>query len=506
MIVEDQSECLAFLRDPATTGAPPATIAVVETHIAIVVLAGDRAFKLKRAVRLPYLDFSTAERRLAVCERELALNRRTAPGLYRAVRRVTRTAAGGLAFDGDGPLVDAVVEMARFDGRDLFDRMAAEGRLTAGLLDRLAAAVARFHDDAEVRAGGDGAARMAAVLDINERAFAATRLFPAADLARFEARFRDALAGLAPLLDRRAAAGRVRHCHGDLHLRNICLLDGEPTLFDCLEFDEEMATTDVLYDLAFLTMDLWHRGLEAPANRVLNRYLDARDEADGLPAMPFFMGVRAAVRAHVAATRHADGGDAAAASEARAYFDLAEALLEPAPPRLVAVGGLSGSGKSTVAAGIAPGLGAAPGARVLSSDRIRKAMFAVAPETRLPAEAYRPEVSQEIYRRLGEEAVRVLRLGHAVVADAVFDRAEARAGIAAIAAVAGVPFSGLWLDVPAERLIARVEARKGDPSDADRAVVEAQLARMSEPVPWTRIEAGGTAATALAGARRALER
>ena len=229
----------------------------------------------------------------------------------------------------------------------------------------------------------------------------------------------------------------MRHCHGDLHLRNICLFDGEPTLFDCLEFSDAMATIDVLYDLAFLLMDLWHRDLRNEANLVLNRYLDEADESDGLPLVPFFMALRAAVRAHVTATAAEEASDEEAAAarrrEAQAYFDLALALLEPKPAMLVAIGGFSGSGKSTVAAAVAPVIGPPPGARILSSDRIRKRLFGVAPETRLPESAYSPEVSERVYALLAEEAERVLARGHGVVCDAVLDRAADRARFAGIA-------------------------------------------------------------------------
>jgi len=485
---DDQSESVRFLKGLA---ADPR---VVETHAAIVVLAGERALKLKRAVKLPYLDFSTPELRLAVCERELALNRRTAPALYRAVRRITRGADGRLGFDGEGPLVDAVVEMARFDEDGLFDRLATRGALTPALLAELARSVADFHAEAEVATDRGGAAIMASVLDINARALATTSVFAADRVARFDAAFRAALDRHAVLLDARAAAGFVRRCHGDLHLRNICLLDGRPTLFDCLEFDEAMATIDVLYDLAFLVMDLWHRDLRALANLVLNRYLDAAEEedeaaADGLPLLPFFMAVRAAVRAHVGATRIESGGDTPAArAEAEDYFALAERLLVPAAPRLVAVGGLSGSGKSTAAAALADAVGPAPGARVLASDRLRKRLHGVSAETRLPAEAYRPEVSEKVYGQIFERAARLLAAGHGVVSDAVFDRAEDRRRIAAVAAAAGVPFRGVWLEAPAATLVERVEHRRGGPSDATGDVVRGQLARFDGAIEWTRID------------------
>ncbi len=501
----------AFLISRAGFGAAGETPRFIETHISLVILLGRKAIKLKRAVRLGYVDFSTPALRLSACERELELNRRTAPGLYKAVRRITREADGSLALDGEGDLVDAVVEMARFDQESLFDSLAVRGALDKPLLTQLAGRIADLHAGAAIDEATDGRGRMAAVLEINRRAFATTDIFPPAQLAALDDAFRTRLAALSDLLDARARAGKVRRCHGDLHLRNICLVDGEPTLFDCLEFDETLATTDILYDLAFLLMDLWHRGLRAEANLVFNRYLDAGDEEDGLPLVPFLMAVRAAVRAHVTAAsvtamQAQDGVDSQAArrAEALSYFELALALLKPQPARLVAVGGLSGSGKSTVAAALAPEIGVAPGARTLASDRIRKRLFAVPAETRLPAEAYATTVSEQVYAELAARAGRILGRGHAVVADAVFDKPQERTRIAQSATAAAVPFKGLWLDADPERLKRRVRARTGDVSDATPDVVESQLAHELGTMTWTRIQADGGAPAVCAAALKAI--
>ncbi len=499
MIVQDQTDVLKFLGDPASHGRDAATVAVITTHISVIFLVGPRVFKLKRAVRLPYVDFSTPARRLDACRRELDLNRRTAPMLYVDVRRITREADGRLAFDGQGELVDAVVEMVRFDENTLFDRMAAEGRLTPVLLTRLARTIARFHSDAEAGHHGGGAAGIASVLEGNEKALAATDVFDAGTIASLTSGLRAFLRRHEALLDARGRAGKVRRCHGDLHLRNICLVDGTPTLFDCLEFDEAIATVDVLYDLAFLLMDLWHHGRAADANLVFNRYLDECDETDGLSLMPFFMAIRATVRAHVAATQLEQAPDShrpALVSEARAYAALALRLLAPAPVRLVAIGGLSGTGKSTVAAAIASAIGPAPGARVLASDRIRKRLHGVRAEVRLPSEAYEPEVSERVYAALMQEARAVLGAGHAVVADAVFDRRAARERIEHVARDAQVPFMGVWLHARPDTLFGRVDARRGDPSDATVDVVRAQLQHQDVPADWRRIATDrGIAAT-----------
>lgn len=505
MPTASQNEVVTFLMSDAGLGIPSAAPRLVETHISLVILSGPHAIKLKRAVRLGYVDFSTPELRLAACERELELNRRTAPGLYKAAHRITREADGGLALNGAGALVDAVVEMVRFDEDGLFDRLATRGAIEKPLLTRLAGRIAAFHAEAAPDFSQSGSNRIAAVLDINERAFATTDIFPIEQLDALQAAFREGLAALSDLLDRRALSGKVRRCHGDLHLRNICLVDGEPTLFDCLEFDEALATTDTLYDIAFLLMDLWHRDLRAEANLVFNRYLDAGDEEDGLPLIPFLMALRAAVRAHVSATQaQTDDTAPARREEAIAYFELAQELLEPRAAKLAAVGGLSGSGKSTVAAALAPLVGPAPGARILASDRIRKRLFAVSPETRLPADAYRPEISEKVYAELAGRAERIAGHGHGVVADAVFDRPEERQRIEGAAISAGVPFQGVWLDVDPDRLFQRVRSRTGDVSDATPEVLAGQLSHSVGTIAWKRVRADADVGTACRNALEAI--
>jgi len=460
------------------------------THISRLLLAGDRVFKLKRAVRLPYLDFSTPERRFAACEAEVALNRRTAPDLYLGARRITREPDGALAFEGTGPLVDAVVEMRRFPEADLFDAMARDGRLGPGHVADLAQVIATFHAGAEIHRDRGGAAAFAALIAMNEAALRAAGLAPPGEAETLSARFRAVLARHADRLDARRAAGKVRRCHGDLTLRNICLFAGRPTPFDGIEFSETIATIDVLYDLAFILMDLWHRERPDLANGLLNRYLDAADETDGIGLLPFLMALRAVVRAHVTAAQAADatGGVAAArASEARAYLALAESLLTDEPVLLLAVGGFSGSGKSTVAAAAAPWIGAPPGARILSSDRIRKRLHGVDALARLPASAYAPAASHRVYAVLRIDAARVLAAGHCAVADAVFDRPAEREEIEAVARDTGAGFRGVWLEAPTATLASRVARRVGDPSDATTAVLAAQVARGCGALSWHRL-------------------
>ena len=492
MIVEDQREVIDYLASAAAHGGGP--VERIDTHTAVVFLTGARALKLKRAVTFDYLDFSTPERRRVLCGAEVRLNRRTAPTLYRGVVAVTREADGSLALGGRGTPIDWVVEMNRFDQEALFDRLAANGRLDVDLMPALAKAIAQFHLAAEHRKDHGGRAGMGWVVDGNAMAFAefAGVLEPAA-CARLTDDSRAALDRHAGLLDRRRASGFVRQCHGDLHLRNIVLLEGRPVLFDAVEFNDEIACTDVLYDLAFLLMDLWRRRLPRHANAVWNGYLAETVDLEAIPLLPLFLSCRAAVRAKTSATAARFQSDAQRAGElqdmAREYLTMAQTLLRPPAPCLIAIGGLSGSGKSTLAMALAPSVGAVPGAVVLRSDEIRKRLCGVDPLERLGPEGYAPEVSTRVYQMVAERASLAIRGGHAAIADAVYARPADRQTIERVAADASVPFAGLWLDAPEAALIERTRRRRNDPSDADAAVIRMQQARDTGAIGWQRIDA-----------------
>ena len=493
---DDQNETIAMLSDPATYGIS-GEVERIDTHAAIVFLAGERVYKLKRAVRYAYLDHSTPQKRRAVCEAELHLNRRTAPDLYLDVQSVGRRADGTLAL-GEGEPVDWLVVMRRFDGDCLLDTMAARGALDPLLIRELADAIARFHAEAPV-IEDDGVARVRDVILGNRASMealpeGAISLEKRGQLCEASMAM---LGNLAPLLHERAAAGLVRHCHGDLHLANICLWQGKPTLFDCLEFDPALATTDVFYDLAFLVMDLWHRGLRLEANHLLNRYCDMRPEDVGLATMPLFLSMRAAIRAHVGAMAAGQQADTAATArvldEVRAYMDDAFGFLERKPPMLVAVGGLSGTGKSTLAGELSPHLGGAPGARGLRTDVLRKRIRGLVPEEHLPADAYSLEASRKLYHRLIADTRRLLQAGQTVILDGVLGVAGDRYEIEDLAQALGVPFVGIWLEAPIEVLHARVDAREGDASDADGAIVDLQSHHdVGDLSGWHRLDSSGT--------------
>ena len=493
-----QREVVAFLSDPASYDGAVSEVETIATHASIVFLAGDRVFKLKRAVKYSYLDFSTRALRREYCEAELRLNRRTAPKLYLETRAITRTRDGRLAFGGDGELLDWVLVMKRFPQAALFSHLADTGALTPDLMRRLADRVAAFHRDAEKTPAFGGVAGVTQVIRINDENLrrAGPPEIALAEAERLAARCAAEQRRLADLLERRRAEGKTRLCHGDLHLGNIALIDGAPTLFDCIEFNAGLASTDVLYDLAFLLMDLRYRGHAEEAATVFNRYLDVAPESDGLAAMPLFLALRAWVRAHVTVTAARIEDDAERRAEelktARRYFDLALDLLKSRSPRLVAIGGLSGTGKSTIALRLSARLYTAPAARILRSDVLRKRLFGAAPEEKLPADAYSGATTEHVYAALEAEAAAALASGCSVVIDAVSAQPAERARFAALGARCGVPFDGFWLEAPAEVLRRRIGARRNDASDADLAVLEKQLGYDLGPMDWRRVDCSGT--------------
>jgi hypothetical protein len=508
MITEDQTAIVEFLASPTTHGG--VTVERVDTHASCIFLAGPRAYKLKRAVRFDYLDFSTSERRRLFCDAELRLNQRTAPSIYRRVVAVTREADGSLALNGSGVAIEWLVEMNRFPQGALFDRLAAAGQLDLSLMSPLAEAIAAFHAAAERRLDHGGTAGMAWVVDGNAAGFAefgATCLDEAASAGLIDDSRRE-LHRQAGLLDSRRESGFVRQCHGDLHLRNIVLLDGRPTLFDGVEFNDEISCTDVFYDLAFLLMDLWRRRLPRHANALFNRYLRETADWGGVALLPLFLSCRAAVRAKTSATAARLQSEPNRRSEleesAREYLEMAGELLHPPGPTLIAVGGFSGSGKSTLAFGLAPVIGAVPGAAVLRSDEIRKQLCGVSARERLGPAGYTAGVSDRVYRTLAERARAVLSSSHTVIVDAVHASSEDRQAIERVARDAGVLFVGLWLDAPQETLIARSSRRRNDPSDADADVIRMQSGLETGPIDWRRLDASAPPELVLDSARASL--
>lgn len=490
------------------TLATPAGVRRIDTHGAAVFLDGSRALKIKRAVRFPFLDYSTLEKRKAACEEEIRINRPLAPQIYHRVVAITEEADGSVQVDGPGRPIEYAVDMSRFDESRTLDHLAKAGPLDAKLASATADAIVASHD-AATRAEGDAwLSAIPGLIDGNSHGLRAGSHFDAGDIEKLGEASHAAFRRLRSLLAERGRHGFVRRCHGDLHLANIVLLDDRPVLFDAIEFDAQMATIDVLYDLAFTLMDLLRHDQPLAANIVLNRYLAASsaDNLDALSALPLFMSVRAAIRAQVALARlkptHSD--DPAILDEARRYFDLAGMLIHPAAPRLIAVGGLSGTGKTVLANALAPLIAPPPGAVVVRSDIVRKQMFGVEDTHRLPPSAYTPEHAARVYDRLVQLAGRVLAQGHSAVIDGVFAREDEREAIAALARKCDVPLNGLFLVADLETRQMRIGSRRGDASDATQEVAALQERYNIGHVGWATIDASGTQEQTLQNCRNAI--
>ena len=498
-----QDATIAFLASGRAFAAD-APVEVIETHGAYVFLCGDTALKLKREVKYDYMDLSTVALRRAMIARELELNKPTAPEIYRDMLPVTQDAAG-LALGGTGRQVDWVLRMWRFPGENELERVVARGGFDDGLATAVGEAIAAYHAQAPVRRI-PGCRLISDILDELARVFAEFPEAPGTDrVAEWLEAAERALDGVGAVLDQRGTKGHVRRGHGDLHLRNLVLIDDRPVLYDALEFDETLGTCDVLYDTAFLVMDLCHRGLHRQACRVLDAWLRSAHgvEDAGLVALPVFLSVRAAIRAMVllqtdAARQQPDRSG----PEVGAYLDLARRVLRPAAPRFVAVGGYSGSGKSVLARALAPAFGALPGAALLSSDLERKARLVEGAQ--LGADAYGTDKRAAVYREMFARAATLLAAGHSVLLDATFIDPALRGAAEEIAAAASVPFDGFWLDAPPQVLETRVLARVGDPSDADLDVLRSQLSAGRGRLTWRSVDASNDASFVLSAVREAL--
>ena len=455
-------------------------VELVETHLSWVLLSTDHAYKLKKPLQLRFVDFSTLALRMRCCREELRLNRRLAPGLYLGVVEV-RDGAAGPAFGGDGPVCDVAVKMRRFPADALWSARAAAGRITPDDVDRLALRLAAFHRRCAVAAIGSGHGSAAVHERVTQRlldgldACAGTHAAPGVDWPALRGWMRDRPAALAPVFDARRCDGRVRECHGDLHLANLLALqDGEITAFDAVEFDPELRWIDVLNDAAFVVMDLFAHRLDALAARFLNAYLEATGDYDGLPALRFYLTSRALVRAQVAELAAAQGHLATGGRGSAAYLALAARLASSSDPRLAITHGLPGSGKTVVAQRMLELVGAVR----VRSDVERKRMFGLgalqSSRGRVEGGIYDAASTARTYARLHDVARTVLDAGWPVIVDAAFLRVAERAQFAALAEARHVPFTIFDCHAPlatlAQRLAQRA-AQGGDASEADAAVL-----------------------------------
>ncbi len=495
---QSQAEVIAFLSDPHTFGGQP--VERIDTHISHLFLAGNRCYKLKRAVKFSFLDFSTVARRKQDCEREVMFNRRTAPDLYLGVTPIT-VKNGHLQLGGNGAAVDWVVEMVRFDPDETLDHLAAQGRLTSDIIANTADALAEAHIDAERCRGDDGvASMMAAIKSGNDMLNNEPAGLQGRDQAEHAlARLRQSIGRSASQLSARHRHGYVRHCHGDLHLANVCLFQGRPTIFDAIEFNDDLSAIDVLYDAAFFIMDLLRFQQLELANAFMNRYLSATRDYAGLSLLPMFIALRALIRfaAQGLQVRKRDAGEDAGI----AYLQVVEKVDQEVQPHLITIGGRSGTGKSRLSEQLAVHVKShQPGAVILNSDVIRKRMFNIQPEARLNEASYAPSVTEKVYRRICKDARRSIRASHTVICDASFLSLEHRTKIESVAQTLHIPIHGLWPEAPEETLMRRVSTRTNDVSDADAIVVRRQGGIETGLIQWSILDASRSLEKMLAAA------
>jgi aminoglycoside phosphotransferase family enzyme/predicted kinase len=482
---------IAALLRPEAHRPAPERVELLETHISWILLAGPLAYKIKKPVNLGFVDFSSQERRAWFCAEELRLNRRLAPDLYLDVVPIHGPREQA-CFHGDGPVIEMAMKMRRFPQSALLPAALARGAVPLAAFAALAEGLAAFHNRAAVAQADQTWGEPPAVVDpalanlavlercgVDPATVAALRRWSEAEAQR-----------LVPLMRRRKQQGRVRECHGDLHMGNMALLEGRIAVFDCLEFSPELRWVDVVSDLAFAVMDLEHGGQEQAASLLLARWLERSGDYEGLALWTWYRLYRALVRAKVIAlrleqTRSTGAQDSAGQGqrELASYLAYAQALIQPRQPALVITHGISGSGKSHWSAQ----LGAQPGWLRLRSDGERKRRFGLWGEPLAPVahplEAlYDPSVSRWLYEEhLCRSAAAALAAGLHVVVDATFLRRWQRHLFAGLARCCGARFAVLVCDDDPERARQRVDSRRrrgDDPSDADAAVIEGQLATL----------------------------
>lgn len=465
----------------------------IQTHGAHIFLIGEYAYKIKKDVKYTYLDMSTLNSRHSLCKREYDLNATVLPQIYVDVLPITFDDTLGLSIDGPGNTVEWTLKMHRFSQDKVLENMAIAGQLSVQQARDMGCSLARYHDQLESESVTDGYQRINEVfIEVLEELYKIDHIFDPQQLTEFMMLGKAELKIREQTLNRRAIEGYIKRCHGDLHLRNLLMTESGAVPFDALEFDERMATTDVLYDLAFLMMDLDHRSMNQHANALLNEYLlfSPLEQCDGLINLPLFLFCRAAIRAMTSAQSAVTSQKEQPCNidSAKVYLKQANEYLTLQAPQLIAIGGFSGTGKSTVAKELAHRIGRAPGAIVLRSDSERKVLAGINPKDALPKEHYTQENSCTNYKHLFAKSHRILKAGNSVIIDAVFQEESLRTEAQNVAQRLGLPFTGIWMEAPTPLLVSRIKHRQNDSSDADESVLRMQLNKAPGLITWTRVD------------------
>ena len=495
-----QARLVSALRDAAVAGAKDLRVELIETHISYVILTGQFAYKIKKALELGFLDFRSLAARRFYCQEELRLNRRLAPDLYLDVVPITGSVEAPV-LGGTGPAIDYAVKMREFPQEELASRALARGEVSAADIDSLAVKVAAFHRTACVARVDEPFGTPESVLRIALQNF--KQIKPLLD-ASAEIEELDSLAvwterqhtACAAFMARRRSEGFVRECHGDLHLGNIAFVDGELTIFDCIEFNDEMRWIDVMSEVAFVAMDLHDRGRPDFAHRFLNAYLEITGDYDGLSVLRFYLVYRAMVRAKISRLRAGqlapDEAKSAALADYKGYLKIAKYCAHPPRPAIVVTHGLAGSGKTTLSQTLLEMIGAVRIRTDVERKRAHGLPAAARDRDGIDSGLYRPEATRETYLRALQSARSATAAGWRVIVDAGFLKRWQRQLFRDLASESGVPF--IIVDFVAEKatLRERIAQRLHDPdeaSDADLAVLEHQLQTQE---PLTPDELGDT--------------
>ena len=463
-------------------------ITLIQTHISFVLLTGQYAYKVKKPMNFGFLDFSTLEKRHFFCHEELRLNRRLAPNLYLQVLAIAQDQDRYYFAPESASAAEYAIQMVQFPQEQLLINVFDQGKLTTSHMQQIAQQLAQFHKAAATNdhiATFGTAASLKQVADDN---YAGTNKYvgtaqTAAQLEQTRAysdrRFREA----AQLFSDRLAGGKIRECHGDLHLKNICLINDTIQIFDCIEFNEPFRNTDVLYDAAFLVMDLQYRGRPDLANIFLNTYLELTNDYRGAVLLPLFCSMRAYIRAKVTSfllddPNLEDDAKAAARQEATAYYNLAHAYTQSSEGKIYMMAGLSGSGKTTTARSLA----IATNAIHLRSDAIRKHLAGLDDlMTRGTDELYSPAMTQRTYGELLNLAIALTTAGQTVILDAKYDHQQLRQEVITAAQNHRIPLEIIYCEADPETLNQRLSDRQAANSDIADATPEILAQQSFEP-------------------------
>jgi aminoglycoside phosphotransferase family enzyme/predicted kinase len=476
---ENQQQLIAALCDPRRYPqlAPP--VQLIETHISWVLLAGDYAYKIKKAINLGFLDYTGLDSRRFYCDEEIRLNRRTAPGIY-----LDSLAIGGSldspAF-GTQPAIEYAVRMHRFASSSLMDELLRRNKISPHHIDNLAAAIVRFHASLSLSDAGSEFGTAASINAAALQNFEQLRLLLADDadrenIAALEAATEAEYAECKETFETRRAQGYVRECHGDLHLGNVVLIGDEPVLFDCIEFNPALRWIDVMNEISFTVMDLLHSEHPEFAWRLLNASLEESGDYGGISVLRFYLAYRATVRAKVCAIRAGQAGVSKHAKSdervaCRNYLALARQCLGQYRPAMIITHGLPGSGKTTFSQLALEQMGAIR----IRSDVERKRLFGLGTlesSRSHVGDIYSPEATRRTYSRLSELAREILSAGFPVIVDAAFLKQDERDVFRKLAQSMSVPFAIASLHAQDSMLRRRIHQRRNDASEADVAVLE----------------------------------